>query len=141
MNAQFDIKQSISLEGNSGPYLLYTYARTRSVARKAEADGSNFSSVQVYSAKEINPEEMAILRHIYKFGEVVEEAAERLAPNIVANYLFELAQRFNTFYNKHSILSSGSEEVGRSRLMLTEAVGQVLANGLKLLGIEVLERM
>lgn len=141
INAQFDIKQSISLEGNSGPYILYTYARTRSVIGKAEAEVRDFGNVQLYSAKENNPEEMAIIRHIYKYSEVVEEAAERLTPNLVANYVYELAGRYNSFYNKHSILSAPDLETKRYRLMLTEVVGQVLANGMKLLGIEVLERM
>jgi arginyl-tRNA synthetase len=137
MNSQFDIKQSVSLEGNSGPYLLYTYARTRAVVRKS---GEAVSSVQVGSDRELNPEEMSIIRHVYQFGEVVDEAAVRYSPNLVANYLYDLAQKYNSFYNKHTILGAAADVKG-FRLILTDAVGQVLKNGLKVLGIEVLERM
>ena len=78
---------------------------------------------------------------IYRFPEVAEEAAFRYSPNLVCNFLFELAGRFNTFYNQHSILNADNENIISFRLKLTSAVGQVLKNGLGLLGIEALDRM
>ncbi|TSC86748.1 MAG: arginyl-tRNA synthetase [Microgenomates group bacterium Gr01-1014_16] len=132
----FDWEKVMALEGNSGPYLQYTFARTQSVLAKVQ--GSMFN---VQSTYKFNPEEMAILRWIYRFEEVVEEAAERFAPNLLCNFLFELAQRYNTFYNKHSILQAESTSSRELRLLITEAVGKVLKTGLGLLGIEAPDRM
>jgi len=144
----FDWEKMFELAGNSGPYLQYTYARTKSIARKFQETNSKISSLreQTNSSDQTseykpNDEELAILRWIYRFPEVIEESAKRLAPNLMCNFLFELAARFNTFYNKHSILSAASDEEKKFRLTLTAAVGQVLANGLNLLGIEAPEKM
>ena len=81
------------------------------------------------------------MRWIYRYGEVVEEAATRYAPNLVCNFLYELAQRFNSFYNKCSILSAQYSEQKEFRLAMTKSVGEVLKSGLNLLGIEALEHM
>ena len=160
----FDWEKVMNLEGNSGPYLQYTYARTRSVLAKSQNLDFNLSSGpspdsgegKVRGEVNLNPEELRVLRWIYRFPEVVEEAAERLAPNLVCNFLFELAQRFNGFYNRHSILGKTSPvseetpspesgegwgEVRNFRLALTSGVGKVMKEGLELLGIEALERM
>ena len=96
----FDVEKSVSLQGNSGPYLQYTFARTQSVLVKSKTD-----KFEIRNSKfEINREELAILRWIYRYLEVVRQAAEEYAPNVVCGYLYELAQRFNTFYNKHRII-------------------------------------
>lgn len=146
---QFDIDESLMLEGNSGPYLQYTHARTQSVLSKSKiptslklrgASKNQKSKTQIKNTK-INTEEEGILRKIYQFPEVVEEAAKNFAPNLLANYLYDLAQRFNLFYNKHSIIQADSEESRDFRLALTAAVGQVLRNGLGVLGIATPERM
>lgn len=131
----FDWEKIMALDGNSGPYLQYTFARAQSVLRKAGMIGTNRQDQQAAMLAELNAEELMVLRYLYRFGEVVQEAAARYAPNLLCNYLYELAQRFNTFYNKHQIIGS------QLRLELTEAVGQVLKNGLTILGIQVLERM
>lgn len=128
MNMEFDLESSISLEGNSGPYLQYTYARTQSLLRKSQATSSK-------SQEKLNPEELAILRFIYRYPEVVAEAAGRYAPNLLTNFLYELARKFNTFYNSHQILGYSL------RLDLTKYTGEVLQSGLNLLGIEALESM
>ena len=143
MNVAFDIKQSVSLEGNSGPYLQYTFARTQSVLSKSQISNSKFQTgakLQIQNLS-LNKEELAVLRWIYRFPEVVEDAAKRFSPNLVCSYLYELAQRFNSFYNQHSILSADNSDLIVFRLKLTNAVGQVLKNGLELLGIAALERM
>jgi arginyl-tRNA synthetase len=128
----FDIEKSISLEGNSGPYLQYTYARAKSVLRQAKET----PAIELLS--DVQAEEMALLRTIYKFPEVVLEVAEGYAPNLICNFLFDLAQKFNLFYNQYRIIGSPEEKF---RLALTAAVAQVLKNGLELLGIKTLERM
>ncbi len=125
---EFDLDKSVSFEGSSGPYLQYTYARTQSVLKKAQ--GSGFK-VQL----SLNEKELRVLRWIYRWPEVVEEAAERLAPNLICSFIYELAQRFNSFYAKHTILKS------EFRLALTRGVGQVLKMGLEMLGIKALEKM
>jgi arginyl-tRNA synthetase len=124
----FDIESSIATEGNSGPYIQYTYARAQSVLRKSTPS----SEIKDYKP---NTEELALLRWIYRYPEAVAESAGRYAPNLLTNYLFELAHRFNTFYNKHTIVGSDN------RIKLTQAVGKTLNAGLNLLGIEALERM
>lgn len=135
LNVAFDPKQSISLEGSSGPYLQYTYARCRSVIVKAgNVIGKGFKD-------ELADEELRLMRWLGRYPEAVREAGERMAPNLVATYLHELAARFNSFYNQHSILSADNKEVADMRVRLTVATAQVLRNGLGLLGIETLERM
>ncbi len=175
----FNIKETISLEGNSGPYLQYTYARTQSVLAKSKAKES-FGSAQDKQEGEqtkkllpgdysLVPEEYAILRCYLHFPEVVESAAANYAPNLICNYLYDLAQKFNTFYNAHKIIQSSkvktqnenanmknitaarseaedsqqynSKTIENFRLKLTEATGVVLKTGLSLLGIQAPEKM
>ncbi len=143
----FDWAEMINLDGNSGPYLQYTYARCKSVLSKS---GGLPLSLSPYPLA-LNSEELAILRFIYRFPEVVQIAAIQYSPNLVCTFLYELAQRFNTFYNKHRIipsdLSNHSSHFNHSnhsaafRLLLTSSVSQVLKNGLTLLGIQTPEKM
>ncbi len=130
----FDFDSSVSFEGNSGPYLQYTYARCKSVLNKA--DLQDFS----VKVKKLEKEEEYLLRTIYRFNEVVEEAAKELSPNLVANFLYDLAQKYNSFYNKHPILKAEKEKK-ELRWWLSKGVAKVIKNGLVLLGIETLERM
>ncbi len=137
VNTAFDINQSINLHGNSGPYIQYTHARIMSVVKNA-------SATKLDSDYRMNNEEERVVKMLYKFGEVVEESASRLAPNLLCNYLYELAQRFNAFYNAHTILGSeGQSDTGTKnfRINLAMATGIILKNGLNLLGIEAPERM
>lgn len=134
-DVEFSLEQSISLEGNSGPYLQYTYARTQSVIRKA---GTNNYEL-ITNNYEFEQEELALLRFLVRFPDLVAEAAESFSPNLICTYLFELAQKFNLFYQKHSILEGGEKK--EFRLALTLAVGQTLKNGLYLLGIQSPEKM
>lgn len=129
----FDIKESISLEGNSGPYIQYTYARSKSVLAKIPN-----SKFQISNNYQLNTEESIVLRNLIKFPEIVENAAINYSPNLLCNYLYDLAQKFNTFYNKHKIIGAENENF---RLKLTESTALVLKTGLKLLGIEAPERM
>ncbi|OGD62094.1 hypothetical protein A2160_04655 [Candidatus Beckwithbacteria bacterium RBG_13_42_9] len=169
----FDFDESISLDGNSGPYVQYTHARTQSVLAKSQSSkvkGQNDNaklktSLITNPNPNLNDEERAILRYLYRFPEVVRQAGEDYAPNLICIYLYELAQRFNVFYNKHRILQLKSQKskvktttqkskletgafslhplAGGSafRLLLTAAVGQILQTGLTLLGIPAPEKM
>ena len=138
-NVVFDWEKMMNLEGNSGPYLQYTVARTSSVLKKS----TNLQITQSANKLEIGNwkmenEELAVLRVLIKFPEAVSASATTYSPNLLCNYLYDLAQKYNGFYNKHKIIGSESEEF---RLALTFGTGQVLKNGLKLLGIETPERM
>lgn len=129
---KFDIDESISINGNSGPYLQYAYSRCLSILKKA-------SNVPPGSANQFQPEELGLLRTFCRFPEVVEETAKTYSPHLLCAYLFDLTQKFNLFYEKCPILKA-EDELKRLRLMLVEATAQLLKNGLYLLGIEVLER-
>ena len=134
----------LSLEGNSGPYLQYTYARARSVLRKAgkvHLGGVEVVASPPSEVKPSNSEELALLRTIYQFPEAILAAARDFAPNLICNFLFDLAQKYNNFYNLYPIIKAPSEEIVNLRLALTQATAQVLKNGLLLLGIQPLEKM
>lgn len=132
----FDIEKSVALEGDSGPYLQYTYARANSILRNAQITG--MASVLVQAPLE--DEERQILQKVEYFAGTVEEAANSLHPNTVASYLIELAAIFNLFYQKHRIINA-AEDKKQLRLALTCAVASILKQGLYLLGIEAPERM
>jgi arginyl-tRNA synthetase len=133
----FDIDESLALEGNSGPYLQYTYARCRSVLRRAGISNFQFP----ISNLKFNTEETTLLRTLYKFPEIIREAGKNYAPNLICNFLYDLAQKYNLFYNKHSILKAKNQKSKEFRLALTAGVSQILQNGLNLLGITAPERM
>lgn len=132
-NVVFDWKKILNMEGNSGPYLQYTVARTNSVIKKAKGkQKKNDTKVN------LGKEEKAVLQSLIHFPEVVLMATQNYAPNLICNYLFDLASKYNTFYSKHKIIGS---EIQEFRIQLTKATGQVLKNGLNLLGIQAPERM
>lgn len=135
----FDWDEVLSLEGNSGPYLQYTYARCISVLRKSGKKLEKYESEIVRN--KLNTEEINLLRWLYRFSEFVIEGACRFSPNLLCTFLHELSQRYNTFYHKHSVLKADTLQTKKFRLLLTEAVSQVLKNGLSLLGIDTPERM
>ncbi len=128
----FDIKESVSFDGDSGPYLLYTYARCKSVLRKVAA---NVPTKGMISTTGYNAEERMLARFISFYPEIVEETAHTLSPNMLCTYLFKLAALFNTMYQAHVIVGDDK------RIALTQAAAQTLHNGLHLLGIDTVERM
>jgi arginyl-tRNA synthetase len=134
----FDLDESISLQGNSGPYLQYTFSRTQSVLAKVQSDKQQAKNLAENLVLKV--EERNVLRLLSRFPEIVEEAAVRYSPNILCTYLFELAQAFNLFYQKFPILKS--EEAERDfRLELTGRTGETLKKGLNLLGIQAPQSM
>src|SRR5258706_5600824 len=148
---EFDFETSLSLNGNSGPYIQYSYARTQSLLEKAKANSVILNEMKDLILKRdsspsaqndiLTQEELQILRRLVQFQETVEKATENLAPNIVAEYLFDLSQEFNLFYQKHRIVDTPSQEEKEFRLGLTRGVGIILKQGLYLLGIQAPERM
>ncbi len=134
-NIVFSWDKILNLKGNSGPYLQYTFTRCKSVLRKSKTK-INFKNI-----KDFNLEEKDILRTIYRFPEIVQEAADKFSPNLICNFAFDLAQKYNLFYQKHSIIKAETDNLKMFRLGLTAAVAQVLENSLSLLGISVPEKM
>ena len=132
----FDWDKILNLKGDSGPYLQYVYARCVSIVKKAELQ-DKLKKAEV----ELNAEELEILRELYKFPEVVRSAADKFSPNLICNYGFNLAQKFNSFYQAHSVLVAESEELKMFRIALTQGVAQILKTSLLLLGIEIPEKM
>lgn len=143
MDVTFDLERSVSLQGDSGPYLQYTYARAKSVLRNASYNyNASLQERSDYNPTEIKhqleDEERELLRSIEHFSSIVADAASNLSPNTIATYLMDFARSFNLFYQKHHIIESDQSEF---RLALTCAVAVVLKQGLNLLGIEAPERM
>jgi arginyl-tRNA synthetase len=136
----FDWDEVLNMLGDSGPYIQYAYVRTQSVLAKSEIRNPKSERVSKFDIRASNlaPEEVSLLRALNKFPEVIEAAGEKFSPNIVCNYLFDLAQKFNLFYQKCKIVGSAEQNL---RLQLTDGVGQVIKNGLNLLGIQAPEKM
>lgn len=132
-NIDFDWEDALNMQGNSGPYLQYTYARTQSVLRKAGQP-----STINYQLLSTNAEEMVLLRIFSQFFGIIIDAAKNYSPNTLANYLYDLAQKYNGFYNAHKIIDSDKQEF---RLALTAATGIILKQGLEILGVKSPERM
>lgn len=134
----FEWDEVLNMQGNSGPYLQYTYVRTQSVLRKAGMETTGLP--WPLHSRAMTIEEREILRLLVRVDEVVEEAAKRFSPSTIATYLFDLAQAFNLFYQKYPILK-GEASVQEFRLALTASTGKVIKQGLNLLGIEAPEKM
>jgi len=135
-NIVFDKEKALSLEGNSGPYLQYTYARAKSVLDKAKQENIK-SWVSHSQTNEVVGE---VEKLLYRFPEVVERAGQEYEPHYIATYLFELAQAFNSFYGNNKIADK-TDENAPYKVALTEAVAHTIKNGLYLLGIETPERL
>ena len=137
-NMLFNPKESIDFNGNTGPFIQYTYARTRSIGRKAAEAGAKteFTAPESISEKECN-----IIRMLNEFPAVIRQAGTDYSPSGIANYAYELAREYNQFYHDYSILREENEETKAFRLLLTDNVGKVIKTAMNLLGIEVPERM
>jgi arginyl-tRNA synthetase len=138
-NMVFDPKESIDFNGNTGPFIQYTYARIRSVIRKG--DEKNIKAGKLFSEISITQKEKELIKFVYDFPGLVSEAADSLSPAIVANYLYELAKEYNQFYHDHQILKEENEETRNLRLQLSQKIADILKTGMELLGIEMPERM
>lgn len=139
-NMLFNPAESIDFNGNTGPFIQYTYARIRSILRKAEAEQMQVSC-NFASTPEISTKEEAVVQHLSDFASVVRQAGEEFAPNAIANYCYELAKEYNQFYHDYKVLGETDENKRQFRLVLSRNVAKVLRLGMGLLGIEMPERM
>lgn len=139
-NMLFNPEESIDFNGNTGPFIQYTYARIRSILRKAQAEGINIPAT-LADTMPLNEKEIELIQKLNEFGAAVEQAGKDYSPSGIANYCYELTKAFNQFYHDYSILGADTEEEKVVRLVLAQNVGKTLKNGMALLGIEVPERM
>lgn len=139
-NMLFNPAESIDFNGNTGPFIQYTYARIRSVMRKAQADGIQLPAALSADAP-LNDKEIQLIQKMDAFKVAVKDAGENYNPAGIANYCYELTKDFNQFYHDYSILSADTDTEKVTRLVLADNVAKVIKNGMGLLGIEVPERM
>lgn len=139
-NMLFNPEESIDFNGNTGPFIQYTYARIRSIMRKAEAEGFDLTNT-VADNLPINEKEVQLIQKLNSFESVVEQAGKDYSPSGIANYCYELTKDFNQFYHEYSILNAENAEAKTLRLTLAKNVAKTIKNGMQLLGIEVPERM
>jgi len=132
----FDPQESIDMQGNTGPFIQYTHARICSLLRKSEALPASISYSTV-----LGPKEKSILRMLNSYPEVVRQAGEEYSPALIANFGYDLAKEFNQFYQELPILKDVSDETRTFRLALTSLTGQVISSSMKLLGIQVPQKM
>jgi arginyl-tRNA synthetase len=139
-NMTFNPEESIDFNGNTGPFIQYTYTRIKSVFRKGEQMGILFNPVLTAGIK-AGPKEILLIKLLRRFTETVSEAATLYSPAILANYCYELAKEYNQFYHDFSILGEPDPEIRNLRMALSKVTSEILSSGMWLLGIEMPERM
>jgi len=132
----FNPEESIDFNGNTGPFIQYTYARIQSVLRKAES-----SNYQIFKSSNLNAKELSLIQRLADYPAVVRQAGEEFSPAVICNYAYALACDFNSFYHDYSILNEPDAATRALRLTLSASVAKVIRSAMKLLGIEVPERM
>ena len=138
-NMVFNPEESIDFNGNTGSFIQYTYARIRSVLRKAEEQGITLPDQ--FGSLSLSLKEQGLIGQIASYPEIIAEAAKSFSPAVIANYVYELVKEYNQFYHEFSILKEEDSELRAFRLALSEVVARTIASGMELLGIEMVERM
>lgn len=137
----FDWNNALALQGNTATYLLYAYARIQSIFKKySQMHNKNISSIYEHNIKIVNNDESSLLKKALKFPEIVSIVVKTLRPNIISDYIYNLAQEFSSFYNKHRIINP-EDTTSESRLLICEIIAKTLKKGLELLTIKPLDRM
>nr|MCR5679620.1 arginine--tRNA ligase [Prevotella sp.] len=142
-NMLFNPEESIDFNGNTGPFIQYTYARIRSILRKAAQNSQNNQSNQNIQSIQANlsDKEIELIQKMSEYPAAVEQAGKDYSPSGIANYCYELTKVFNQFYHDFSILNEPDEQKRAVRLVLARNVAKIIRSGMSLLGIEVPERM
>ena len=138
-NMLFNPEESIDFNGNTGPFIQYTYARIRSILRKAQGETGPMNLASTTGL--ISPKEVELIQKMSEFGAAVEQAGKDYSPSGIANYCYELTKVFNQFYHDYSILNESDEQKRKIRLVIARNVAKIIKSGMSLLGIEVPERM
>jgi len=138
----FDPKESIDFQGNTGPFIQYTYARIQSILRKAKVGNDNLPNAVEVSIEELHEKEKNLLKQLQLFPEVIQNAAANHSPALIANYTYDLVKDYNSFFqNLPIVMGNHNENSVAFRVQLSQVVGNIIKNGFKLLGISVPERM
>ena len=140
-NMLFNPEESIDFNGNTGPFIQYTYARIRSILRKAEEQGITVPEALNTQESPINQKEIDLIQKMNAYSAAVEQAGKDYSPSGIANYCYELTKEFNSWYHDYSVLNAEDEATKLTRLVLAKNVAKIIRNGMALLGIEVPERM
>jgi len=140
-NIMFNPEESIDFDGNTAPFIQYTYARIQSVLRKAKETNNDYFIDNVNENIDVNDKEKELLINIYLFSKILNEAIDSLSPNMIANYIYELAKLYNQYYHDYSILKAGSDDLIKYRLLISKLIGNIIKYSMYLLGIEVPEKM
>jgi arginyl-tRNA synthetase len=139
-NMLFNPEESIDFNGNTGPFIQYTHARIKSIMRKAAEQGIlEFNGAA--SAMKLNEKEVTLIQKMNDYAAVVEQAGKDYSPSGIANYCYELTKEFNQWYHDYSVLNADDELTKQTRLLIAKNVAKIIKNGMRLLGIEVPERM
>jgi arginyl-tRNA synthetase len=138
-NMLFNPEESVDFTGNTGPFIQYTYARIRSLMRKA--DENNIYPITDFSGLSLLPKEKSIIRLLYDYPSVLEKAGENYSPALIANYIFELTKEYNSFYQEVPVIKEPDRNLASFRLTISGFVSSVIKEGMRLLGIEVPEKM
>jgi len=133
----FDPKESVDFQGNTGPFIQYTYARIQSILRKGKKESKDLN----LSSYEFNSKEKALIKILNQFPELIQQAADQYSPALIANYVYDLVKEFNSFYQNVSILGADEEHQIEFRVELSRLVGEVIKKSFKVLGIEVPNQM
>lgn len=135
----FDPEESVDFQGNTGPFIQYTYARIQSILRKAQDTGVNWKNQA--SINELHSKEKELIKQLQVFPDIIQLAAENYSPAVIANYTYELVREFNSLYQQVSILGETDIEKKVLRVQLSQKVGEVIQTAFRLLGISVPDRM
>jgi len=139
-NMLFNPEESIDFNGNTGPFIQYTYARIRSVLRKAEDKGIKLNH-NIEAGIQIGLKELQLIKTVAQFPMAIKEAGDNYSPALIANYVYELVKDFNQFYHEFPMIAEENAELRNLLLVLAETIGKTIKTGMKLLGIDVPERM
>ena len=131
----FNPEESIDFNGNTGPFIQYTFARIQSLIAKYNSEISDIKLM------DINKEEQTLIKQILDFPNVIQEAAENYSPALIANYTYELVKEYNSFYQSTSVLNTENEDVKNFRVALSDMVANIIKNAMKLLGVDVPNQM
>ena len=138
-NMMFNPEESIDFNGNTGPFIQYTYARIQSIFRKAKENHIVINNYPLETS--INSKEKELIKLLYEYPKTIKEACDTFSPALVANYIYELAKEFNQFYHDYPIIKEEDKNICSFRLALSEKTGKVIKSAMHLLGIDVPEQM
>ena len=139
-NVIFDWDKALSFDGDTGPYILYSYVRINSILKKCGADTADLSGTVDYSLLSLEAEN-DLITQLYAFPDVIRKAAREFSPHVITHYIFDLAKKFSVFYRECSVMNAEDTQLKNARIKLISSVRQVLENAFGIIGMETVEHM